>query len=121
MALAFNAQLLVRLQFPLAYNFLLMLQYDGSTSSATAFEKFMGVMSVVPIFGTKFQVYAPLLIPGLCVITLLNVYPRLLAILGFQHEDAILVGDADELDIKVSEGIRLLRKHVEGIGLVGND
>jgi len=118
-ALAFNAQLLVRLQFPLAYNFLLMLQYDRSSS--TAFKEFMGVMALVPIFGTSFLVYVPLLILGLCCITLLNVYPRLLAILGFQHEDAILVGDAEELDAKVSEGIRLLRKHVEGIESVGND
>jgi len=113
-ALAFNAQLLVRLQFPLAYNFLLMLKYD--TSSKTAFSGFMGAMSVVPIFGTSFSVYAPLTILALCMFTLLNVYPRLLSVLGFQHEDAILVGDAETLDAKVSEGILLLRRHVKGIG-----
>jgi len=119
-ALAFNAQLLVRLQFPLAYNFLLMLKYDTSWSE-TAFQGFVGVMDMVPFFGTSFQVYAPLTILVLCAITVLNVYPRLLAVLGFQHEDAILLGDAETLDAKVSEGIRLLRKHVEGIGSVGGE
>jgi len=118
-ALAFNAQLLVRLQFPLAYNFLQMLKYDASDD--TAFSSFMGVMKMVQFFGTSFPVYAPLMILALCAITLLNVYPRLLSVFGFEHEDAILLGDAETLDAKVSEGIRLLRKHVEGIGSVGGE
>merc|ERR1711935_630039 len=118
-ALAFNAQLLVRLQFPLAYNFLHILKYKASDE--TAFTGFMGVMDGVPFLGTPFQVYLPWTILALCAITMLNVYPRLLSVLGFQHEDAIFVGDAETLDAKVSEGIRLLRKHVEGIGSVGGE
>jgi len=112
-ALAFNAQLLVRLQFPLGYNFLLMLKYDAS--SLSAFQDFMGVMSVVPLFGQAFSVYAPLLIIALCIVTLFNIYPRLLSLLGVQHEDAVLVGDSETMDAKVNEGITLLRKHVEGM------
>ena len=111
-ALIFNAQYLVRLQFPLGYNYLLMLKYDTS-STTCAFSKIMGVMSVFPFFGTSFSVYAPLLIIALCAITLCNIYPRLLALVGFEHEDAILLGDKETLDGKVNEGISLMKRHMD--------
>jgi len=113
-ALLFNAQVLARLQFPLGYNYLLMLKYDTS-SSTCAFSKLLGVMSTVPFFGTSFSVYAPLLILALCCFTLCNGYPRLLSFLGVDHEDAILVGDKETLDGKVHEGITLLRRHADKI------
>jgi hypothetical protein len=104
-ALVFNAQYLVRLQFPLAYNYLLMLKYD---TSETAFSKFLGQMNVVPIFGKSFPVYAPLLIIFLCSFTLCNIYAKLMNLVGIDHQDAILVGDKETLDAKVNEGKALL-------------
>lgn len=107
-ALVFNAQILARLQFPLGYNYLLMLKYVDS--SQCAFSAFIGQMAVVPLFGTTFSVYAPLLIIALCVFTLFNIYPKIMNLLSMEHEDAILLGDQETIDAKVSEGISLLRQ-----------
>eukprot|EP00549_Striatella_unipunctata_P006014 CAMPEP_0118720090 /NCGR_PEP_ID=MMETSP0800-20121206/29902_1 /TAXON_ID=210618 ORGANISM="Striatella unipunctata, Strain CCMP2910" /NCGR_SAMPLE_ID=MMETSP0800 /ASSEMBLY_ACC=CAM_ASM_000638 /LENGTH=83 /DNA_ID=CAMNT_0006627661 /DNA_START=197 /DNA_END=445 /DNA_ORIENTATION=- len=71
----------------------------------------MSSMDTIPFFGTSFSVYAPLLIIALGGFTLFNVYPRLLALLGIEHEDSILVGDPETLDGKVNEGITLLKRH----------
>jgi len=89
-----------------------MLKYDTS-STTCAFSTLMSNMSTVPFFGTSFSVYAPLLILGLCAITMCNIYPRLVALLGFEHEDGILMGDRETLESKVNEGITLLRRHNE--------
>jgi hypothetical protein len=111
-ALVFNAQYLVRLQFPLAYNYLLMLKYD---TSETAFSKFIGQMDVVPLFGKSFPVYAPLLILFLCAFTMCNVYAKVMNLMGFEHQDALLVGDQETLDTKVNEGKALLRQYANGV------
>jgi len=115
-ALVFNAQYLVRLQFPLAYNYLMMLKYD---TSETAFSTFLGQMDVVPLFGKSFPVYAPLLIIFLCAFTLCNIYAKVMNILGFDHEDALLLGDKETLDEKVNEGKALLHPHTNG-GITGS-
>jgi len=108
-SLTFNAQYLVRLQFPLGYNFLLMLKYHDKS----AFSNFMGVMDVVPMFGKSFSVYAPLMILAVCLFTMFNVHARILSLLGFEHQDAILAGDQETLKSKVDEGMMLLRRHQE--------
>lgn len=110
-ALIINAQFLARLIFPLGYNYLLMLKYD---TSSCAFSTFLGQMEVVPLFGTTFTVYAPLLILALCVITIFDIYPKLLNMLGIEHEDAILIGDQETINAKVNEGITLLRRRNSG-------
>jgi hypothetical protein len=51
-----------------------------------------------------------LLILALCAFTLCNGYARILGMFGIEHEDAILMGDRETLDSKVSEGIALLRR-----------
>lgn len=112
-ALVFNAQYLVRLQFPLAYNYLLMLKYDTSES---AFSLFIGRnLNVIPLFGTSFPVYAPLLTLFLCLFTMCNLYARLLNVLGIEHQDALLVGDRETLDSKVNDGKILLRQYHNGV------
>eukprot|EP00581_Thalassiosira_minuscula_P015993 CAMPEP_0183720370 /NCGR_PEP_ID=MMETSP0737-20130205/12997_1 /TAXON_ID=385413 /ORGANISM="Thalassiosira miniscula, Strain CCMP1093" /LENGTH=678 /DNA_ID=CAMNT_0025950217 /DNA_START=368 /DNA_END=2404 /DNA_ORIENTATION=- len=112
-ALVFNAQYLVRLQFPLGYNYLLMLKYD---MTHCAFNNIMSDMSTIPFFGTSFSVYAPILILVVCLFTLCDVYPRILRLLGVEHEDALLLGDKEELDGKVTEGIQLMRRDAERRG-----
>lgn len=111
-ALVFNAQYLVRLQFPLIYNYLLMLKYDTS-STTCAFSKFYSNIETVPFFGTSFNSYAPLLILALGAFTMCNGYARILSLIGIDHEDALLLSDKDTLDEKVSEGIQLIRRHGE--------
>mmetsp|Transcript_4355 Transcript_4355/g.5665 ORF Transcript_4355/g.5665 Transcript_4355/m.5665 type:complete len:564 (+) Transcript_4355:165-1856(+) len=106
-ALILNAQVLARWQFPLGYNYLLMLKYDTSTC---AFSDFIGQMDVVPILGSSFSVYAPLLIIALCVFTWFDVYPKLMNLFNIHHEDAIMLGDKETIDLKVNEGIELLRQ-----------
>lgn len=108
-ALLFNAQYLIRMQFPLGYNYLLMLKYDTESTNC-AFAQVMSDMSTVPFFGTNFSVYAPLLILALTCFTLLNGYARFLSLLGIEHEDAILLGDTETLDRQVKEGISLIER-----------
>lgn len=117
-ALVFNAQYLVRLQFPLAYNYLMILKYD---TSETAFSNFIGQMDVVPLFGKAFPVYAPLLILLLCTLTFFNFYARLMNLLGFEHQDGILLGDKDTLDAKVNEGKNLLQRHMNSIHAMNSE
>lgn len=109
-ALLFNAQYLIRMQFPLGYNYLMMLKIDTSSTNC-AFSKVMSDMSTVPFFGTSFSIYAPLLIIALCAFTLYNGYARLLALMGYLHEDSVLMGDPETLDHQLNEGIVLLSRN----------
>lgn len=68
---------------------------------------------LVPLFGESFSVYAPLLIIVLGALSLFNVYPRFLAMLGIVHEDALLAGNVETLDRKEKEGNMLLRRFYE--------
>ncbi|KAL7470533.1 hypothetical protein ACHAXS_010784 [Conticribra weissflogii] len=112
-ALIFNAQYLVRLQFPLGYNYLLMLKYE---ITKCAFSDIMSDMSTIPFFGTSFSVYAPLLILAVCSFTLCDAYPKILHALGIEHEDAVMLGDAEDLESKMKEGMQLIQRDVERRG-----
>ena len=85
-------------------NFDNRLKYD---MTHCAFNNIMSDMETIPFFGTSFSVYAPLLILAVVIFTLCDFYPRILRFLGIEHEDALLIGDEDELDGKVNEGIQL--------------
>ena len=85
----------------------------------------MSDMETIPFFGTSFSVYAPLLILAVVIFTLCDFYPRILRFLGIEHEDALLIGDEDELDGKVNEGIQLMKRDAErrnslGGGVLGS-
>ena len=86
------------------------LKYD---MTHCAFSSIMSDMSTVPFFGTSFSVYAPLLILAVCVFTLCDFYPRILRLLGIEHEDALMLGDEDDLNGKVTEGIQLMKRDAE--------
>lgn len=105
--LLFNASYLIRLQFPLCYNFLLLI---GDTEiGRVAFENLMISMEVVPILGTSFNVYAPIIMVIPAFLTMCRCYSRLLTTLGMSHEDADEWGGEDELE----EGRVLLRRAQE--------
>ena len=108
-ALAFSASYLVRMQFPLCYNYLLFLRYNASRDSA--FTALMSNMDTIPLLGTSLSVYLPLFTVALCAATFFNVYARLLAKMGVDHDDAIIYGgDAEEYEMRIREGKHLLRK-----------
>ncbi|CAM9989207.1 unnamed protein product [Phaeothamnion confervicola] len=100
-----NAQYLIRLQFPLGYNFLQIVGYSGR--DGTAFQRLMSNMQVVPILGTGFQVYAPLAMVLLCVFTLCKGYARMLRFLGLEHEDLASEDDPDGKE-RLEEGRKLI-------------
>ena len=54
------------------------------------------------------------------IFTLCDFYPRILRFLGIEHEDALLLGDEDELDDKVNEGIQLMKRDAERRGGVSS-
>jgi len=89
------------------------LKYD---MTHCAFNDIMSDMSTIPFFGTSFTVYAPLTILAVCLFTLCDFYPRILRFLGIEHEDALLLGDVNELDGKVNEGIQLMKRDAERRG-----
>ena len=99
-------------------NILLYIIYDRLKYDMThcAFNNIMSDMSTIPFFGTSFSVYAPLLILAVCLFTLCDFYPKILRFLGIEHEDALLLGDEDELDDKVNEGIQLMKRDAERRG-----
>ena len=81
-----------------------------------AFNSIMSDMSTIPFFGTSFSVYAPLLILAVCLFTLCDFYAKILRLFGIEHEDALLLGDKEELDGKANEGIQLMRRDAERKG-----
>lgn len=94
----------------------LRLKYD---MTHCAFNTIMSDMSTIPFFGASFNVYAPLMILAVCLFTLFDFYPKILRLLGIEHEDALLLGDEEELDGKVNEGIQLMKRDAErncGVG-----
>ncbi|CAM9195241.1 unnamed protein product [Chrysoparadoxa australica] len=118
--LLFNAQYLIRLQFPLGYNFLLILRYGGRK---TAFQGLMNRMTVVPLLGTSFNVYMPICMVVLCIFTYKNGYAHLLRLVGLEHADLVDPSDS-EWQSRLLEGKRLIERakrparRVEHQGLV---
>lgn len=92
------------------------LKYDMSNC---AFSNIMSDMATIPFFGTSFSVYAPLVILLVCALTLFDCYPKMLHWLGVEHEDASLLGDPDDLESKVNEGIQLMTRDAERRGISG--
>ena len=71
-------------------------------------------MDVVPIFGTEFTVYAPIIIVVVGMLTFLNVYARILKAVGIESEDAI-TGKCTlcyKLDAEDIELVAIGKKHV---------
>lgn len=90
-SLLFNSNYLARLQFSLGYNFLLFLNSKGI--DGTSFQKLMKNMEIIPLFGSSFAVYAPIITAIIGIVTYFNVYARLLKWSGIQIEDSVIGGD----------------------------
>lgn len=71
-------------------------------------------MELVPLFGAEFNVYSPVIILIVGMLTFLNVYSRMLKMVGIENEDAITGScttchklDADDIEL-----IAIGKKHV---------
>ena len=89
------------------YNYLLLLRYSASDN--TGFMELMSNMTVIPLLGTNFNVYAPLLMVLLIIFTVFNGYARLLKLVNIYHED--LMGSEEEYEERIAEGQRLVARN----------
>jgi hypothetical protein len=85
-SLIFNGQYFSRLQFALGYNFLLLL--NVSKTSDSSFNQIMSNMTLIPVFGTSFTVYVPLVMILVAFITMVNGYARILRVIGIESDDS---------------------------------
>jgi len=84
-SLIFNGEYFSRLQFSLGYNFLLIL--NAPRLDQTSFHKLMSNMRVAPVFGTSFNIYIPLLLVIVALVTLFHGYSYLLKFIGVESEE----------------------------------
>jgi hypothetical protein len=97
-----HSSYVLRIVPPLTYTFLSMLRVDNS-----AFESIMGNMQAVPFFGSTFNNYLPLLVLIFCLLTLFNVFGRLLSFLQISH---FKHSETFQDDGTMSEGRILLKR-----------
>lgn len=84
-SLIFNAEYFSRLQFTLGYNFLMILHVPKTSQSA--FHSLMNNIAMIPVFGTSFNVYVPLTMILVALITFFNGYARLWRLVGVESEE----------------------------------
>ena len=104
-SLIFNAEYATRLQFSLGYNFVLLV--NSSRLEQTSFQVIVQRMSTLPVFGTNMQIYLPITMVIVGLVTWFNWHQRLLSFLpGF--EDSSHVDDDDDPDEQVRMGKMLV-------------
>ena len=101
--LLWSAFIMARMTPPLCYNFILFIKVSG-----TQFERVLGVVDIVPIFGKDFTVFFPMVLFPFVLMNLFNVYSRLMAKIGIPQ-----FGFSDELDDddKIHDGKRIVGKY----------
>ena len=84
-SLIFNGQYFSRLQFSLGYNFLLILNVTWTTR--TAFSRLMNNIQIVPVFGTSFTTYVPMVMVMVALLTFFNTLSRVLHMIGVDSDE----------------------------------
>jgi hypothetical protein len=80
-------------------------------------------MKIIPIFGSSFAVYAPLITALIGVITFFNVYARILKSVGIQEEDSVMGADfchkmtSTEIE-EIESGKRLVLGQIRTLGQI---
>lgn len=100
-SLLFSSINFARVSAPLCFNFLNMIKVHN-----TAFNKVMGEINIVPIFGSGFTSVFPITLIILCLFNIYDVYGKFLSYLGlkqFQFTENFT-------DDKIHEGKQLLYK-----------
>jgi hypothetical protein len=122
-SMLFAALYLCRLNAPLAYNFFMVIRggsvyksADGSImfcnpnvvheNACTEFELLMGDMASVPFIGGRMNVYLPFVLMVIVVVTLLNLYSRVMAVFNLRYFQF----DDDFDDSQIDEGRMLIER-----------
>lgn len=93
--LVWSAQFMARITAPLCYNFLMFIKVTN-----TQFYVVMGIIDMVPILGTQFTMFFPLMLIIFCLLNIFKVYSKFMASLGMSQ-----FGFADKYrDDKIIEG-----------------
>ena len=75
-----SALYLVKLAAPLSYNFHYLAKLNG-----TAFMDVLGVMQIIPVFGTAFQLFCPCFLIIFALINYFNLFSRLMSAIGLEE------------------------------------
>jgi hypothetical protein len=100
--LVWSAFYMCRLTAPLCYNVLLLLKVQR-----TVYSQVYDLIDLVPIVGTQFATFFPLLVIVFCALNLFNVYGRVMSTLGMGSLSFSHKHKAD----KVSSGKQIVMKH----------
>nr|XP_039254494.1 G-protein coupled receptor-associated protein LMBRD2-like [Styela clava] len=88
-SLMFVGIMLCRLTPPMCLNFLGLIHLDTHISSftniETSYTQIMGHLDVIPIISNGFNIYFPMLVVLLCIVTYFSLGHRLLAFIGYEQ------------------------------------
>jgi hypothetical protein len=98
--------MLIRIAFPLVYNYLFVLRIPDHP--ATVFEEMQGWMDIVPLMGDTFVKFFPLLILVVAILTLSNTYSRIMSCLGLGSLQFESVKDTMSRSKLIEEGKALI-------------
>lgn len=125
-ALIVNGEYFCRMQFSLGFNFLLLI--NANRLDRTSFRSLMSNMDIIPVFGTSFTVYVPIVMVIVSLVTLFNGYGYCLKLAGVDAEDSQSIAtccygaaallDPDDED-RLSTGKRLVKAEWRGLDMAG--
>jgi hypothetical protein len=119
-SLMWCGSLLVRIAFPLVYNYLLLLHVP----SGTVFQTMFGYMDIVPFLGTTIVQFFPFLVLVVALLTITNSYSKFVHWAGFdvlQFEVSAGSIDPVERGKLINEGKSLIRKERVNMALALGD
>jgi hypothetical protein len=104
--------MLIRIAFPLVYNYLFVLRIPDHP--ATVFEEMQGWMDIVPLLGDSFVKYFPLFILVVALLTLSNTYSKIMGCLGLGSLQFESTQDTMSRSKLIEEGKALILREREG-------
>jgi hypothetical protein len=100
--------MLIRIAFPLVYNYLFVLRIPDHP--ATVFEEMQGWMDIVPLLGDSFVKYFPLFILVVALLTLSNTYSKIMGCLGLGSLQFESTEDTMSRSKLIEEGRALIKR-----------
>ena len=104
--------MLIRIAFPLVYNYLFVLRIPDHP--ATVFEEMQGWMDIVPLLGDSFVKYFPLFILFVALLTLSNTYSKIMGCLGLGSLQFESTQDTMSRSKLIEEGKALILRERQG-------
>ena len=100
--------MLIRIAFPLVYNYLYVLRVPDHP--ATVFEEMQGWMDVVPLLGGTVVIYLPLLMLVMAILTLTNTYSKMITCLGLRSLQFETPSDPNSRAKLIDQGKGLIKR-----------